>query len=734
MSRQARPPTLQFADCTINPETRALTRAGALIRVQNQVFDLLLYLARNQGRVIPKDELIEAVWSHPYQTDAAIAQAVRKARKAVGDDGNRQTVIRTVQGQGLQFIAEVEVLEPAGGDASTGRRTSAGIRQLMLMITLVAVAAFALLRQTPAPPPEAIIPAVSIGVNSFEVVAAETEEWLGHGLSETVARALAGQPGWVVRGAASMTEIPDAAPPLRAALAGVDLMLEARVERTESDLKLEWTLTPSNADEAVQTGQIRSMDAARLARELVDAVLASRAGRPPIFVPHRDLLDDPLAAELYARGIQALHRQRETDAVELLEAARTRLPESGLLQAALAKARFDPTAFEDSMTRYQGLLEQTPDADPRARAWLLYELGTERWFQGDVDQAALFLERALEFNERSDDAFLHASIVNSLAFVRQSQKRFDDAWTLALRAEQEFRDLGAEFNLGQALTNLGYLAEDFGRLLEAREFHQEALELRSRAGLSELVAASRYGLARIDRKLGRFEEAARRIELNLAEEDHRLRPFDQFDNLEELAEIRMRQGRDDEALRLLDRAESIAIDQDDVIGRAWVEQVRARVALRRERASREAFGQLARTIFAFDELGEDYQRFEARVELARMYQLASRADVSRTLLDALRNSSATDNPMLRLALAEATAEQILLDGDRPEAMRRLADIVQEARRLGAADIEAEAALRLGRIALDAGDSDLAERMLLIARRWSPDYERTRALAAELGND
>lgn len=739
MEQETKARPLQFSDCSLNPATRALIRAGEPVRVQNQVFDLLLYLARNPGRVITKDELLNAVWTHPFQTDAAIAQAVRKARRAVGDDGKRQAVIRTVQGQGLQFVAPVRELPPSSEASMTvsaaARPTRVRNLSRLALLVLGTVAAFALWRW-PAPggaDPASIEP-ISIGIPIFELGEAITEEWLGLGLSETVARALADQPGWRVHGPATLTDIPEAEPPLRASLAGVDLLLDARVERTDTDLTLDWTLTPADPDDLPRTGRIRSIDAARLARELVDAVLTSRDGETPVFVPHRELLDDPLAAELYARGIQALHRQRNAEAIELLEAATTRLPDSGLLQAALAKARFDPNAFENSMIRYQRLLEQTPDAEPRARAWLLYEIGSERWFQGDVDQAALFLEQALSFSKRADDVFLHAMAANSLAFVRQSQNRFDEAWTLALEAEQEFRALGAMFHLGQALTNLGYLAEDFGRLLQARAFHEDALALREQSGLPELVAASHYGLARVDRRLGRFDEAAQRIERNLGEVARLQRPFDLFDNLEELAEIRMRQGRDEDAWRLLDRAESIALEQDDAIGQAWVEQVRARIDLRRGRAPPEAFGRIARSILGFDALGEVYQRFEARVELARLYQLAGRGGVAGVLLDSLADNPAKDNPVLRLAYAEARAEQALMNRDHDDAIERYEAIVSEARRLGAADVEAEAALRLGAISLEVGQRDRAERMLLIARRWSPDYERTHALAAKLGAD
>ena len=74
--------------------------------VAPQVFDLLQLLAENPDRVVTRDEIIEGVWGGRIVSESAISARIASARKAVGDSGKSQSVIRTVQRRGLQFVAE----------------------------------------------------------------------------------------------------------------------------------------------------------------------------------------------------------------------------------------------------------------------------------------------------------------------------------------------------------------------------------------------------------------------------------------------------------------------------------------------------------------------------------------------------------------------------------------------------------------------------------------------------
>jgi TolB-like protein len=63
--------------------------------------------------MVTKDEIVAAVWQGEAVSDASISSRIRSARQAVGDDGARQAVIRTVHGRGFRFIPEVTTSSPA---------------------------------------------------------------------------------------------------------------------------------------------------------------------------------------------------------------------------------------------------------------------------------------------------------------------------------------------------------------------------------------------------------------------------------------------------------------------------------------------------------------------------------------------------------------------------------------------------------------------------------------------
>jgi TolB-like protein len=97
----------QFNQITLDTNQFRLSRAGEQIPVEPQVFDLLVYLIENRERVVTRDELLEKLWQGKVVTDSALGTSLKDARKAVGDSGAKQQVIKTFHGRGYQFIAEV---------------------------------------------------------------------------------------------------------------------------------------------------------------------------------------------------------------------------------------------------------------------------------------------------------------------------------------------------------------------------------------------------------------------------------------------------------------------------------------------------------------------------------------------------------------------------------------------------------------------------------------------------
>lgn len=86
-----------------------LRRHGQVVAMEPQTFDVLTYLVSHRDRVVPKQELMDAVWGGRFVTEAAVTSRIKQARKAMGDDGRAQRLIRTVHGRGYRFVAEVGV-------------------------------------------------------------------------------------------------------------------------------------------------------------------------------------------------------------------------------------------------------------------------------------------------------------------------------------------------------------------------------------------------------------------------------------------------------------------------------------------------------------------------------------------------------------------------------------------------------------------------------------------------
>jgi DNA-binding winged helix-turn-helix (wHTH) protein len=102
----------RFGDHVLDIERRELRRGGESVALEPQVFDLLVYLVRNRGRVVSKDDLIGGVWGGRIVSDSALTTRLNAARKAVNDSGAEQRVIRTVPRRGVRFIGEVSEEDP----------------------------------------------------------------------------------------------------------------------------------------------------------------------------------------------------------------------------------------------------------------------------------------------------------------------------------------------------------------------------------------------------------------------------------------------------------------------------------------------------------------------------------------------------------------------------------------------------------------------------------------------
>src|ERR1700712_5297829 len=110
-----------FGSCELDVDRIVLRRDGREVQIEPQVFDLLHFLIERRGALVRKEELLDHVWGDRFVSESALTTRIKSTRQAIGDDGSRQELIRTIHGRGYEFIAAVRVADDPLADASASR-------------------------------------------------------------------------------------------------------------------------------------------------------------------------------------------------------------------------------------------------------------------------------------------------------------------------------------------------------------------------------------------------------------------------------------------------------------------------------------------------------------------------------------------------------------------------------------------------------------------------------------
>src|SRR5213082_2897715 len=103
-----------FENYCLDADRRELACGSELIAIGPKVFDLLLYLVQNREQVVTRDDLLEAVWHGRIVSESTLTSHINAVRKAVGDSGEKQLMIRTVARKGFRFVGEVRETQTSG--------------------------------------------------------------------------------------------------------------------------------------------------------------------------------------------------------------------------------------------------------------------------------------------------------------------------------------------------------------------------------------------------------------------------------------------------------------------------------------------------------------------------------------------------------------------------------------------------------------------------------------------
>ena len=98
----------RFKDFVLDPDRRELAGGSGAIVIGPQVFDLLTYLVQNRERVVTKDNLIDVVWGGRIISESTLTSHINAVRKAIGDTGEEQHLVRTIARKGYRFVGDVQ--------------------------------------------------------------------------------------------------------------------------------------------------------------------------------------------------------------------------------------------------------------------------------------------------------------------------------------------------------------------------------------------------------------------------------------------------------------------------------------------------------------------------------------------------------------------------------------------------------------------------------------------------
>jgi len=97
-----------FEHFVLDSQSYTLHDDKGVVTIEAQTFDLIVYLIENNQRVVSRDELFDSLWASKVVSDASLSNRINNARKALGDDGRTQSLIKTIHGRGYQFVGIID--------------------------------------------------------------------------------------------------------------------------------------------------------------------------------------------------------------------------------------------------------------------------------------------------------------------------------------------------------------------------------------------------------------------------------------------------------------------------------------------------------------------------------------------------------------------------------------------------------------------------------------------------
>ena len=629
--KQEKSEIYKFGDCVLDADRRELTMSGSPVTLQPKAFDFLLYLIRNRARAIDKDELQDALWPRSIVTETALTRVVMKARRAVGDDADTQTVVRTVHGHGYRFVAKLRAEEavPAAAvpEPAAGKSDSTPLlRSVGAAAGIVAAIAIAWWYLTP----PAYSGPIHLAVLPVENATGDAEwDWAETGFMALMSRMLEDRgvsvvSGRRVSGLAGDTPVDELLEPdseFRRTLqqtTGYTHILGARLEFDQGLYRLTYTFATDNDRPVVR--KFVDQEPTKLIEQAIVTISDLAQGKDPTPGDKRIISTDSFINEAYARGMslefegqfeeaQRLFQvvieqepelfwpryeyalcermlRRHDSAEQQLIALRDELGEDGALdqRAAVNNALGVLYQLQRRNEEAQAVLEEAvalgqADESPTTMAIAHINLGLVARNLGDTMLAYEHMQQAAALYEQRDITSLPGSLTNNMSGILLNLGRLEEAEQLSVSAVENFRLTGQRLYESYALSRLSTVQRRLGLLDEAEATQLNALAIREELNDRRGVAISAINLGAIAYAKGdltrarQFGEQARDIGIEIDDRDLSM------GGIQQIAQAELRAGNYALAADLFGEAESMSKELGDPmnelrsrrgVARAWL--------------------------------------------------------------------------------------------------------------------------------------------------------------------
>ena len=741
----------RFGDCELDLATRQLTRDGGPVALEPRVFDLIAFLLEQRHRAVDKDAIQAAVWHPAIVSETALTRAIMKARRAVGDDAGRQSVIRTVHGHGYQFVAPLAEAETGGSTEPAVRdRPAPGlfmrVRWLLLAAVLALGVGVALLWRAP-PPVDGVRVAVLPVVNAT----GDAElDWAKFGLMGLANEVFAETSDVNTVSAADVVRFventawsgdldsPDAGSyfaRLQRAY-GASHVLAATLERSPGGLRLSYRLV--GADGLENNSTMVSERGTELVRGMVHGVSGAVGKRRRTAVSTAvDVDDDPFINEAFARAMGLAIEGRCNEAGPLFDVVLAKNPDvvRALFERAACLYRSGDWAAAEQA--YVALLER-PDVQREAilEAEALGGLGTVYHRTGRLPDADRSYAKGIDVAEAAGDRIALARLLTSMAILAKDRRNFADARALLARATLAYRQLEWQLLPGQIPSTLANIAMNDGKYDEAEGHLDDALVSFRNLGdrRNEAMMLNNYGFLR--RKQGRFDEAE---DLHLESLAIRRDIGDRVGQgriLGMLSIIYANAARHAEARDAAAEALAIAREANDrlFVATGLAQLAAAERGLGNRDAARTAFLE-SRDVFL--EIEDVSRASQVDLRLARLDVDAGQLDAAADRVDdVLERTLGAKLPEPAIEAMEYAGDIALRQGDTARALGHYEDALQHIEASGFTTEQMPVSIKLAALYLDRENLHAAEPLLgyVVEQEQNADSLKLRARYAHLSGD